>query len=320
MIGAKLKAKDGTVIAEIQLPESAAEMSLIKYVSFLTEMKRFELPDANPIETMCRAVSEATGVDINTLLQAKFGAEWTENSGLDGGIRSLYGWIVRAVSNYQGGARTNKDCSFQYQGETYKIPFIVAAEISGGLALLPEVETGEAIEAYETIRGFQQQIKDAGDPAKERTKRIASLRGEIAKGSDTDGSMMREAKRLEAEIEIDGDPNGNLLFAQYLRLIAILAKKEGEKLPAKDGDRERWIQNRMIRFQHIDTKTALDVDFFLTGLSNPSVPIHPAIGSLILPLFALAATIQSRPQPKGKRTIGQYRTRKKYKNGSVGAR
>ena len=317
---ARLKRIDGTVVAEIPLPRSAADVPLSRYVSFLVEMKKLGLEDVNPIQIMAQAVGEATGVGLGEILQAKVGEQWEQHKELDGGVRSLYGWIVNALTNYKGQARTPDNFSFQYNGETFKIPYIVAAELAGGLPVLPQVETAEAVEAFETIRGFNQQIKDAGDPKGERAKRIKQLKEAMAKGEDKNGDMAREMRKLEAEIEIEGDPNGNLMFAQYLRMIAILAKKEGERLPANDGDRERWIQNRMIHLQHIDTKTALDVDFFLIGLLTRSNEMPGAIGSLILPLFALAAANQSRPQQSGKHTKGQFRTKKKFKSGLVGVR
>lgn len=323
-IVATLKRASGEELVKVPLPEFSWQVPLSRYVSFLCEMRKFEMEGINPIQVMAQAVSEFTGVEIDTLLKAKVGEQWTEEKQLDGGIRSLYGWCVNVVSSYKGEARKANNFSFDYwyEGkvgiERFNIPFIVAAELAGGLPVLPEIETAEAIEAFETMRGFRQQIKDAGDPTKERVKRIKQLKEAIVKEGDKNGDMAREMRKLEAEIEIEGDPNGNLMFAQYLRMIAILAKKEGERLPANDGDRERWIQNRMIHLQHIDTKTALDVDFFLIGLLTRSNEMPGAIGSLILPLFALAAANQSRPQQSGKHTKGQFRTKKKFKSGLVG--
>jgi len=315
---ARLKTVKGEVIAEIPLPMSAADVPLSRYVSFLNELKKLELDDQNPMQIMAQAVGEFSGLELGEVLRAKVGEQWKTDAQLDGGIRSLYGWCVNALTNYKGHGRKPDNFTFEYRGETYRIPYIVASELAGGLSMLPEVETGEAIEAFETMRGFQQQIKDAGDPKKERATRIKQLREAMAKQGDESGDMARETRRLEAEIEIEGDPNGNLAFAQYLRMVAILAKKEGERLPANDGDRERWIQQRMIYLQEIDTKTALDVDFFLTGLLTISKKTHPVIGSLSLPFFMLVAANQSRQQQKGKRTIAQWRTKKKSKSGLVG--
>lgn len=325
-VTAKLKRANGEILAEIPLPESAADISLMRYISFLSEMRKFHLGGINPIQIMAQAVSEVSGVDVSQVLLSKIGEQWHEDKQLDGGIRSIYGWYVNALTNYKGESRTVRNFSFQYKGstesepETYQIPYIVSAELAGGLPQLPEIETQDAIEAYETIRGFDQQIKDAGDPDKERGKRIFQLKKAISEGKDVNGDMVREITKLETEIDIAGDPNGNLIFAQYLRMIAILAKRPGERLPTNDGDRERWIQNRMIHFQGIDTKTALDIDFFLIRLLAHSKKTHPVIGFLIRPLFALSAATLSRPQPKGKPTIKRYRDKKKYKNALVGVR
>ena len=315
---AQLKRTTGEVIATIPLPTSPADLSLVQYISFLNELKKLQLPDANPMQVMAQAVGELTGIAVGDILKARVGEQWSADKQLDGGIRSLYGWCVNAITNYRGEARRADNFTFEYKGEVYRIPYIVASELAGGLPVLPEVETGEAVEAYETMRLFQQQVKDLGDPGKVRTKRIAQLKEAITKQGDASGALMREMQVLEAEIEIEGDPNGNLVYAQYLRLIAILARKEGETLPANDGDRERWIQARMVHLQEIDCKTALDVDFFLIGLLTLSNQTHPVISSLIVPLFALAAATQSRQQQSGRHTTGPLPTKKKSKKGLVG--
>lgn len=320
-IRATLKTVGGDVLATITLPQSGSDIPLSRYVSFLSEMRKFQLENANPMQIMAQAVSEITGIALSDILLSKVGEQWAEDRELDGGIRSLYGWCVNALSNYKGQSRNAENFTFDYKGETYKIPYLIASEIAGGMQTMNmPFSAGEAIEAWETIRGFSQQIKEAGDPKGERAKRISQLRESIAKGKDENGEKAREISRLESDIDFDGDPNGNLMFAQYLRMIAIIARKEAEQLPIGDADRERWIQARMIHLQEIDTKTAIDVDFFLTGLLSQSGKTHPVISSLILPLFALSATIQSRPQPKGRRTIAQWRTKKKFKNGSGGGR
>lgn len=320
MIRAKLKRPNGEIIAEIELPESAREISLARYVSFLSEMRKFELEGANPVRIMAQAVAELCGVDVAAVYEAELGETWDERKEAVDGVRSIYGWAVRALTNYKGRSRTGNDFAFEYKGETYQIPYIVAAELAGGTPVLPPITTAEAVEAFETIRGFDKQIKDAGDPKGERAKRIKELKEAIAKQGDKSGDMMREIKRLEAEIDIEGDPNGNLVFAQYLRTIAILARKDGERLPPNDGDRERWIQARMIHLQEIDAQTALDVDFFLDSLLTLSKRTHPVIGSLMLPLFALAVATQSNSRQKGKHIIKQSRTKRKYNGVLVGVR
>lgn len=317
---ATLRRANGDVIAKFELPRSAADVSLSRYISFLNEMKKFDLEDANPILIMAQAVGEFTGVDLADVLLAKVGENWAENRELDGGVRSLYGWIVKAVSNYKGTGRTKDGFEFEYNRHTYQIPFIVTAELAGSTPVVTPIETGDMVEAFETVRTLQRDITKERDIQKVRTKRIEQLRVAMVRSGDKTGDMEREIRRLEAEIELENDPNGSLLFLQYLRLVAILAKRPGEKLPAQDGDRERWIQERVMHLQEIDAKTALDVDFFLSGLLTYSKRTLGVTGSLILPLFALAAAIQSKQQPKGKPTIRRYRTNRKLKSGLAGVR
>ena len=317
---ATLRRKNGDVIARIELPRSAAAVSLVRYISFLNEMKKFELEDANPMLIMAQAVGEFTGIDLADILLAKVGDNWAENRELDGGVRSLYGWIVQAVSNYKGTGRTKDGFEFQYKKETYQIPIIVAAELAGGVPTVSPIETGDMVEAFETVRTLQRDITKEKDVQKVRTKRIEQLKATMVRSGDKTGDMEREIRRLEAEIEMENDPHGNLLFLQYLRLVAILAKKPGEKLPANDGDRERWIQERVMHLQEIDAKTALDVDFFLSSLLTFSKKMPHVVGSLILPLFGLAAAIQSKRQQSAKPTIRRYRTNRRSKSGLVGVR
>ena len=316
---ATLKGANGKAFAKVILPRSASEVQLSRYVSFLNEMKYFDQEGANPIVVMARAVSEFFGIDFGQVARAQIGEGWEKDKDFDGGIRRLYGWAVNAVTNYKGVFRTPEDFGFDYMGDRYEIPFTIAAEL-GGLPMLPNVTAAEAIEVYEAIRGFDEMKKDAGDPKKERRRRIVELQKAIVSGGDADGTLKTEADRLANEIEIDGDPHGNLAFAQFLRMIAILCRKPGEQLPTKDGERERFIQSRMIHFQQIDAKTAIDVDFFLNSLLTRSKKTHPVVGSLILPLFALSVSTQSSRQQKDRRTIAQWRSKKKFGKGLAGAR
>lgn len=314
---ATLKKTDGTILATIPLPRSAADISLVRYISFLNELKKLELPEQyNPMQVMAQAVSEVSGVELGQILIAKVGEQWQQDKQLDGGVRSLYGWFTNALTNYKGGGRTAQNFEFQYKGETYRIPYIVAAELAGLKDTLPPVDVKQAIEALEVFRIYDQEVRDIGDPEKVRAIRIKQLKDAIAKQGDESGAMANEIRILEAEIEINGDPNGSLLFSRYLRLIAILAPKEGQTLPNSDTERELEIQRRMIHLQDIDAKTALDIDFFLISLLNLSGKTNPVVGSLILPLFALAATTQSRERQKKQPTIKRYRTNKKLNSAS----
>lgn len=259
----------GEVLITLPLPDSLADVSLANYVSFLNEIRGVDYEGAlgnpdytgpNPIVQMARAIGEFCGVPLDKVLRGKLGEAYHEETGLDGGIRSLYGWLVRAICTYKGVPRTGESCKVSYGGQQYEIPYITAAVLSG-TPLLPTVETVEAVEAYETVRVYEEMNKT------------------------------------------DDDPQGNRAFARYLRTLAVLLRKPGERLPIEPGDRERFIQARMVDFQGMDAKTAVDVDFFLLNTLTLSEVTLPLVGSLTLPLFALALTIQPQSARRGKRLL-----------------
>lgn len=80
----------------------------------------------------------------------------------------------------------------------------------------------------------------------------------------------------------------NIRFTTYLKMLAILARKEGEELPINDAHREQFLTERLIHFQGIDAATALDVDFFLLSSLQRSNATHEIAGSFIRRASALA--------------------------------
>lgn len=90
----------------------------------------------------------------------------------------------------------------------------------------------------------------------------------------------------------DGDPEGSYRYSLYLRLLAILASKEGDKMPADSGAMQAFIAERTAHFQDIDTKTALDIDFFLTSILTHLGKTHRIAGSLALPVIGHGAVTQ----------------------------
>lgn len=278
MIQITLKSPGGDPVAEVLLPSHAGELSLQRYISFLNELKPEK--QGNHLRVMARAISELTGVSMEDIFKAELGDEWDGVDSVDSieqGIRSMYGWAVKVIGEYRGMLRAAQSCSFEYKGETYSIPIIVQSAI-GGQPMLPSINTGDSIEAMETVRTF------------------------------------------EAEIKKTKDENGNLIFTQYLRLIAILCKKEDEMLPEDDDERETWIQQRAFYFSDIDTATALDVDFFLLNLSTPSELTHPAIGFLTLQSLILVGELQKKSRQDPKPTQKLSRIKKRLVSASVGAR
>lgn len=100
-------------------------------------------------------------------------------------------------------------------------------------------------------------------------------------------------RTLDLVTKENGDPEGSERFTAYLKLLAILARKEGEKLPVKDAERERFIRERLIHFQGIDAKTALDIDFFFKNLLGNSKPTNSITGFFTARAIALGVETQS---------------------------
>jgi hypothetical protein len=98
---------------------------------------------------------------------------------------------------------------------------------------------------------------------------------------------------VERIIVSHGDPDGNYTFTRYLRVLAILCRMPGESLPHAEREKRAFIAERMQFFEGIDTKTALDVDFFLLNILTACEMILPVIGSLILPAFAVVAEMSA---------------------------
>ena len=127
-----------------------------------------------------------------------------------------------------------------------------------------------------------------------------------------------ELMRL-SEVSVKERPNeaANIRFTTYLKMLAILARRDGEILPVNDAQREQFLSQRLAHFQDIDAQTALDVDFFLHSTLRNWNATHEIAGSFIRRLFALAVETQSW---KGKPTTGRKRTTAKSSPVSAGAR
>lgn len=91
-----------------------------------------------------------------------------------------------------------------------------------------------------------------------------------------------ETQRLsQMSIDETGDENGSFLFSYYLRMLAIIARKDGELLPADEMAREKFLSERQTFFRDIDAATALNVDFFLFNTLGHYAMTNHVIGSLM---------------------------------------
>ena len=293
----KLHRADGSVIAEAMLPDTPDELPLARYVSFIAEAAKIQIPGTNTALAMAKAVSEFTGVPFHDLLQAEYGGEYWRSD--TRGIQGIYAWAVDCVGRWKG-----SECSgrFTYRDQTFDIPVIFQKAIVG--SILPDITVNEAIEVQETVRLFSDQIQKSasvrecaamlltGQDAKDIEpyyKRLCAIVPE-AKSIDLTNIDVPAVERI---IVSHGDPDGNYTFTRYLRVLAILCRMPGESLPHAEREKRAFIAERMQFFEGIDTKTALDVDFFLLNILTACEMILPVIGSLILPAFAVVAEMSA---------------------------
>ncbi len=309
MISVAIKRTDGSVLKKIHLPEHPREVSLARYVSFITESSKAHLPGANVPLCMAKAVAEFTGEPIDQILTAEFGTEWTQ--GDSAGIRGLYGWILKAVGRWEGVDRTAQDFQFTHNGETFEIPFSTVLALGGHQHA--EISVNEYIEASEVNRLVRERATKAAN-VRQAVSAITSGSGtqdhvfhlkEAEPDANVDEMAMEELHRFCAQ---HGDENGDLLFTRYIRLMAILCRRPGEKLPLSENEKERFIQERCVFFQDIDASTALDVDFFLSTSLSAFGRTIPVVGILIHQAFALM--VETRVKSV-KHTPGRKNTRKR---------
>lgn len=245
-----LKTETGQEITYINLPDSASEVPLNRYVDFTVTYRKIFDEDANAILTMAKAVGEMVGVDLESLLEAAYGPAYKTDDEMFGSLSEIFGYLANLVLSFEGELRNEQNYTFTYKGETWHLPFIrVVALVTG--ELLPGISASQAVEALEVIRLTDQHLEKP-----------------------------------------EGDPEGSYRYGLYLRLLAILASKEGEKMPVDAGAMQAFIAERTAYFQDIDTKTALDVDFFLTAILTHLGKTHRIAGSLALPVIGHGAVTQ----------------------------
>lgn len=295
-----LKSKGGKTIAELPAYKSLYQVPLSRYIDFLKvrepldlaiaeigniekeEEKRgaFEAKAMNIPRIFAQSIGAFFGLDLDMVLKSEFGNYEeleAESSGVvTARLSTLNQWVINLLGTFSPKIRRAEDCTFEYKGEPYSIP-VIGVQTLASLPLLPDLETGEMIEAYEI-------------------KRLA-----------------------QAKIQKD-DPEGSYLFSYYLRLLAVLCRKESEQFPVFESDVERFINERSMHFREIDAGTALDVDFFLANLMKHSAQTGAAVGFLSNRVFALVAAHAKRNALKRKRSIEQRKGQKKSLRKSVGGK
>ena len=138
----------------------------------------------------------------------------------------------------------------------------------------------------------------------------------------TAGEMIEayEVKRLAQNRIGEGDPDGTYLYTYYLQLLAVLARKEGEKLPHSDSECADFIERRTVHFQEIDAGTALDVDFFLAMQMQPSDKTLTAVGCLSNQVLDLVHATRKRGPLNTRRSMRPSGAAKKPLRGQGGGR
>lgn len=293
MIKIELKNRAKEVVCQIKLPANAGELPLANYVSFLAEADKVGRNGYNSVRQMAKAVAEFSGEPVEKVMKAQFGDDWDgQDAGQIEGIKAMFGWCVDVVGGWKGELRGNDNHRFEYDGETFEIPIIGVQAIGG--RVLPDIEVNEAIEAFETVRLFGDQITKGATVrecvgalkmTKEKQVREPYEKRLKAMVKEAEKADLSDYETLDNLLDQHGDESGNMAYSRYLTMMAILCRKPGETLPEKDSEKQRFIAARAAHFQGIDTKTALDVDFFLLTTFNALGMIQPVFGSLIRPLI-----------------------------------
>lgn len=281
-----LKAADGRTLETLTLYPDLYSVPLNRYVDFLKavepldDREKVEAGEVNEARVLCKAVGAFFGVDLDKVLEAEYGLYYNEDA-VTGNVRSLYAWIVSLLGTFKGRIRTDADCKFEHAGSVYTIP-VIATQTLAALPLLPDLSTGEMIEALEIKRIASQKIAD--------------------------------------------DPEGSHLYSYYLRLIAVICRKEGERFPIFDHDVTRFIDERVAVFsgktsgQVISAGIALDIDFFLAAIMRDSKQTRTYIGFLINRAIDLVRLIQPEGARNWKRTTVPSKGRAKSSTKLGGAK
>ncbi len=281
MIKISAKNKAGGVAAELEMPGGLDELPLNRYIDFFAHTKRAMY--RNPVQEMAAALAAFCGVDVQEIYGIAADGE--------GGLRQLYAFALDRMHNW-GPAATgaNGGMVFEHEGQVF--------EVRDFLAPQTDMTTAEAIEALEVVRLFGDEIDKRATLTEAAIDALASpgdkekaaaLAAAAPKGADISGE-----RAIIDLIAAHGDEDGNFAFTRFVKIVAIFARKPGETLPPSEAERAAFIEKRMLAFQGISAKTALEVDFFLQTMFARSGMTPPCIGSLTRPLLEAVAETKLR--------------------------
>jgi hypothetical protein len=321
---AKILKPDKSVLIEFDIPETLRDVHLSRFIDFIVEARPLSAStDTTAIVSMTKAVSAFYGLSANTLFDAAAGLN-TDAQSFAGSVSAMFAYATKLIADFQPELSTVEGGkSFSYMGAAYHIPPIIEQAIAGEF-ILPDLTVGEVIEVAELSR-FREQVMtsraDKDGALKMKIDKIIKEKIDAAGKNVTDKELLvitqAGEKAYREQIEIDGDPDGSLMFSYYLKLLATLTRRDGEALPVNDSQREVWIQNRAAHFQSVDAATALDVDFFLTDTLQSSNSGRRVGGFLKSQCFALVAATRLR---SAKPTTARRGTRRKYLKRSDGGK
>lgn len=172
----------------------------------------------------------------------------------------IYAHLLNMIDSYQ--IDTRLDYSFEWLGGTY----FVEPDRARRLLLHKSYTAGEVIELNEFRRKADAKTRHNAKKTGFDTEAADAVLGKEGKAE----KLMAEKAEALRGLEAAGDPNGNLAFMLSKRQMAVLARKEGERLPLNKAERDAFLTAREKLFSEITLDIYLDVRFFLLAILKGS--------------------------------------------------
>lgn len=279
----KVQTAQGETIAEFDAPETLYEVPLNRYIDFLIEVGN-STPN-NYLPQHAKAVSAFYGVDLSDVFNGVYQTEQEKETFELNTVAQLHGYAAKLIDNHLRMA-----------------------------AATPMLNTSAA---YFDFLGQRYNIPLIA------TKVLASGLSEVLPNLTVIESIEASEANRAFEMFINDDETGSQAFAKYLRLLAVLCRKDGEALPIDDVERESFILDRANLFggnegEVISAGAAIDVDFFLTAFSGRLNQTRNVVTFLYLQSLTIAALVTLKQRPK--RVQPLKITAKKSLNGLGGGR